>query len=233
MVRPFKLVVLAAAFGLAVPGGASAAATQIAPDFDEAYAYASCGTLVAMPQLPGACEKSATAAVDGTVAMTLRASTPLAGRVPGPAGATGDLQLGLRHPVGGITARLLVYTVTLHIDDAHVTQSSRPLSRSGYGGIELYASADLEENGTYDWDSESGTIVGDGGSPSRVTDADITLTFVLGNGVSHTYAGMVSLSTSIYGYAYAGTPYSADVPRGSVETVLDGRVTSVTFEAVV
>lgn len=231
-----RFSLLAVALVMALPGSASASGAQIAPDFDSADGYSDCGGYTSLvPAIPGSCSAAADATVGGALTMDLQASTPFKGRVPGPNGAYADLYLQASRPLPAVTARLFLYTVTVHIRKAAATSSERPLSRNnGYGSVSLYADVSQNENGRYDSDSDYRDIVELGGdwAPSSVEDQDIVMTLVVGDGQSRVHQGNLHISIGAYANASAGGSISTSgVPRGSTQVVLDAAVTSVTVEA--
>lgn len=233
-----RVTLLFVALVVALPGSASAAAEQIAPNFDDAYGYTDCGRVVyPLPPAPGACTASHDARIDGTLDIDLAAGTPLEGRVPGPSWASGSGELFLNRALPDVIARVFVYTVTVHVTRAAATGDQRPLSSAGSGSISLNANVNLDEGERYDFDYAYHDLVDLQGewAPSSVSDEDITFTLVVGDGQSRVHVGRVSLFISAYANANAGTSVAspASVPRGSVKVSLDAAVTSVTVDAIV
>lgn len=231
--RAFALIALALV--VASPGTASASGTQIAPEFSRDYEHAACHGGLYGPPPPGACVLSADAQRSGDLDLSLHVTTPLDGRLPGPAGAYADMEIAVEHDLRGITARFLVYTVELYVADAAVRTSARPLSRAGQGSIVAGVYASIADGGLEDGDSAWRPLVdgsGDWAAPSRSQET-FTMGVVLGDGQTRTFDGRAAVGVWVSANANTSSMASTEgIPRGSTDVTLDAQVVSVRFEAV-
>lgn len=213
-----------------LPAAAHAeSATQIAPPFDRVLSRHGClRTATGGVQLPG-CTSGATVNADGSVAIDVRAQSPLDGRVPGPAGGSAWTGLAVDYDMPEVTARALVYTITLHVEHATATATAGEVGAPGHARAAASAYAYLGELS----EETSVELVDSGGvsAPTELHDSVVTLSMLVGDGISRTFSGRASLLLEVEGSAET-LSVSTNPPGGTVEMSVVARAISVTVEAI-
>lgn len=227
-----KLAISVAMLMFALPGSTSAAGTpiHIAPNFDYAQTSGGCGPL----SVTYSCAASLDAQIDGALDLNLEVGTLMQGQSPGITGTIGDLLLGVEREMPDVVARALIYTVTVHVENADATGDGTPTSANGEGYI--YLTAYFTVNGGSDSYFDQQQLIDLRGvdAPTKVQNEDVFLRFVVGSGHSQVHTGSVSVELAASAYVSAGNYFSSTtevLPKGSARVSLDATVT-VTVEPI-
>lgn len=214
---------------LALPAGAHATETLVAPPFDRAHSAQGCLRLVPGEIVLPGCTSSANARVDGSLDLAVDVETLHGGTVPGPAGGYAATWLVVSSEVPAVTARVLIYTVTLHVERAEATAAAGAVGSAGdssatmgtyvsIGDHEAYGRADIVESGG-------------GYAPTSREDEDVIVSMVVGDGVRRVYGGTGQVSIDVQGGAYTNSVWLGP-QGGKVGVTVDARVTAVTLEVI-
>lgn len=225
-----KMGLLAVAMVLVAAPSHAADVERIAPDFDHAEVYGGCLRLTPGDVEFPNCTYEATALEDGTVSMHLGAETPLDGAAPTPAGAGANAFLSATRDLPSVPARYFAYEVTVHIDSANASASAPGRVWFADVGFEVRASVTTSLTSWWDRtsDSHSETIATVAGGVTSVSDTDIVIPLLIGDGVRRANEGQVDIAIDFAGSATTFGPLSG----GEVDARIDARVTSVTVEAI-
>jgi hypothetical protein len=221
----------AVAVATLLPTAAHAEAQNIAPDFHRAYSQGTCSQadlLVTYVPHPGSCVAEASASVDGTATLNVRAATLLDGLAPGHKTAFGHSSFAVSHPLEGVTGSILRYRFLISIDEASVATSSMALSTRGFGYASLYASAaafgatgQIRSAASRIYIVSSDSAI----APSTVSEKLVELTLDVQHPRDPIFA---DIDVAFSGYASAAHGQTSPaVPRGEASTYLDAQILGV------
>lgn len=206
---------------------------RIAPDFADAFSASWCGSALPTVPTPSAeeCRATSTAEADGGFSMRVQAEGSVGELVPAPAASNAWVYLGTGHELQDVSARYLLYSVVLHIDEASASADRPQRGTFGQGGMDIVARAY-----TYQptWEKRSSDVqevrILEVHDPERsaISDREVVIPLLLGDGVRRVHNGWVDVQIEML----AGVQSFGSLAGGAIEARIDARVTSVTVEAI-